>query len=393
MGYKQTFNPLSGTFDSVLDTDSPAFTGTPTVPTQTPLDNSTNIASTQYVDDAVAAGGGGGGGVPLWQALTNYTINEVIVELPQNKIYIAGATHTSSTDFITDLTLGGLWTEVSAGGITPWAAGIFYNFNDLMIYTNIIYICTNPHTSSGMSPALVNWTQISSAGDFVLKTGDTMTGDLSITDPLVGTSSLGYNGLNLSNVDATQVGDYSLGGISISINNPGLYNSSASFSPSGIILINDDLSAGNGNTINMTGSRISLSTSDTFGTYPAIPTQPQHVTTKSYVDSAVAAVAATPTSVAVPVLDVNWSSGRVFYKSVSADSTFTFSNYNGTVANGKVISLIIINTSGAAITVTFPSGIKVKSGFVLSVPAGQANVYTFIRANSITYASFVDGLV
>jgi len=228
---------------------------------------------------------------------------------------------------------------------------------------------------------------------YVKKSGDTMTGDLIITDPLVGTSSLGYNGLNLSNVDATQVGDYSLGGISISIANPGLYNSSALFSTSGIILTGEDLSTGNGNTINMTGSRISLSTSDTFGTYPAIPTQPQHVTTKSYVDSAVATVAATPTSVAVPALDVNWSSGRVFYKSVSADSTFTFSNYNGTVANGKVISLIIINTSGAAITVTFPSGIKVKSGFVLSVPAGQANVYTFIRANAITYASFVDGLV
>jgi hypothetical protein len=52
MGYIQTFNPLSGNFDSVLDTDSPAFTGTPTVPTQTAGDNSTKIASTAYVDSA-----------------------------------------------------------------------------------------------------------------------------------------------------------------------------------------------------------------------------------------------------------------------------------------------------------------------------------------------------
>lgn len=41
---------------------SPALTGNPTAPTQSPLDGSTKIATTEYVDDAVAAGGGGGGG-------------------------------------------------------------------------------------------------------------------------------------------------------------------------------------------------------------------------------------------------------------------------------------------------------------------------------------------
>lgn len=43
-------------------TASPAFTGSPTVPNQSPLDNSTKAANTHYVDAAVAAGGGGGGG-------------------------------------------------------------------------------------------------------------------------------------------------------------------------------------------------------------------------------------------------------------------------------------------------------------------------------------------
>jgi hypothetical protein len=40
---------------------SPALTGTPTAPTAAAADNSTKLATTAYVDTAVAAGGGGGG--------------------------------------------------------------------------------------------------------------------------------------------------------------------------------------------------------------------------------------------------------------------------------------------------------------------------------------------
>ena len=40
---------------------SPALTGSPTAPTQTQSDGSTKLATTAYVDTAVAAGGGGGG--------------------------------------------------------------------------------------------------------------------------------------------------------------------------------------------------------------------------------------------------------------------------------------------------------------------------------------------
>lgn len=45
---------------------SPAFTGTPTAPTQSPADNSTAIATTEYVDDAVAAAGGSS----VWGGIT-----------------------------------------------------------------------------------------------------------------------------------------------------------------------------------------------------------------------------------------------------------------------------------------------------------------------------------
>ena len=46
---------LDATDVGAAPTDSPAFTGTPTAPTQTPGDNSTRLATTAYAD---AAGGG-----------------------------------------------------------------------------------------------------------------------------------------------------------------------------------------------------------------------------------------------------------------------------------------------------------------------------------------------
>lgn len=53
---------LGAALDDKAPLASPALTGNPTVPTQSPGDNSTRAASTAYVDAAVAAGGGGGGG-------------------------------------------------------------------------------------------------------------------------------------------------------------------------------------------------------------------------------------------------------------------------------------------------------------------------------------------
>ena len=58
--------PVSTATQTQLDTKaplaSPALTGSPTAPTQSPGDDSTKIATTAYVEAAVAAGGGGGGG-------------------------------------------------------------------------------------------------------------------------------------------------------------------------------------------------------------------------------------------------------------------------------------------------------------------------------------------
>lgn len=93
-------------------------------------------------------------------------------------------------------------------------------------------------------------------------------------------------------------------------------------------------------------------------------------------------------AVSVPALDIDWAAGAVYHKSISANSTFTFSN----VSDGKIVSAIITNTSGSPVTLTLPTIIK-NAGFVYTVAANSTNVYTFVRANSNTYASFIDTMV
>jgi hypothetical protein len=58
---------------------SPAFTGSPTAPTQTAGDNSTKLATTAYVD---AAAGGGGGFVPISKTTVSGSPSAVDIELP-----------------------------------------------------------------------------------------------------------------------------------------------------------------------------------------------------------------------------------------------------------------------------------------------------------------------
>lgn len=93
-------------------------------------------------------------------------------------------------------------------------------------------------------------------------------------------------------------------------------------------------------------------------------------------------------SIAISVLNIDWSLGTVFYKDVAANSTFTFSN----LIDGKVISVVIRNTSVANITLTLPAGIFRDTTIDLVVEPSKENVYTFIRSNSKTYASFVSKL-
>jgi hypothetical protein len=69
-GGSAAWGSITGTLSDQTDLDaaldakaalaSPTFTGTPSGPTASPLTSNTQLATTEYVDDAVAAGGGGG---------------------------------------------------------------------------------------------------------------------------------------------------------------------------------------------------------------------------------------------------------------------------------------------------------------------------------------------
>lgn len=82
--------------------------------------------------------------------------------------------------------------------------------------------------------------------------------------------------------------------------------------------------------------------------------------------------------------DIDWSNGDTFYKLISSNTSFTFSN----VTNGKTIAVSIKNTGASDITLTFPSALT--SGILnLIVSPGKENIYTFVRSNNKTYVSVI----
>lgn len=83
-------------------------------------------------------------------------------------------------------------------------------------------------------------------------------------------------------------------------------------------------------------------------------------------------------------LNIDWASADVFYKDISANETYTFSN----VTNGKTIVVAINNTSGGTITVSFPTAL-VDSNFSGDISAGSESVFTFVSSNSKVYATSV----
>jgi hypothetical protein len=96
----------------------------------------------------------------------------------------------------------------------------------------------------------------------------------------------------------------------------------------------------------------------------------------------------TVTPISIPANNIDWNSSDMLFKDVSANTTFTFSN----VAEGKTISVAVTNTSGAQITITFPTGIFKVAG-ALTIGANEAAIYTFMRMNSKTYMTHTDKLV
>jgi hypothetical protein len=114
-------------------------------------------------------------------------------------------------------------------------------------------------------------------------------------------------------------------------------------------------------------------------------------TSSDFADAAAASVAAiaSATGTSISAFDIDWSNPNYcFYKTLSANATFTFSN----VIEGKTISVAITNTA-SNFTADWPAGIKWPSGAAPTLTVGaKTDVYTFVRINSITYGASVQNM-
>jgi len=139
-------------------------------------------------------------------------------------------------------------------------------------------------TISDFSEAVDNRTS-----NFVSKTGDVMSGTLSVSVPVAGTSNLGWQGVTAQSADFDQSADYTIDSMSIYLTDPGVSVTSTVILPNQLSVVNQDTVLGTTFSANIQSGRMTLASSDGMTTSPTIPSLPEEVTTKAYVDAAIAA--------------------------------------------------------------------------------------------------------
>lgn len=90
------------------------------------------------------------------------------------------------------------------------------------------------------------------------------------------------------------------------------------------------------------------------------------------------------TEAAISASDIDWATASHFYKTLAANSTFTFSN----LANGKQIVVVLTNTA-SNYTVTWPTVIWSGGPAPVQTTGAKSDIYTFIRINGIVYGSVI----
>ena len=91
-----------------------------------------------------------------------------------------------------------------------------------------------------------------------------------------------------------------------------------------------------------------------------------------------------PAQVDLTGTTINWLSGSMFYRDVTAATTFTFSNLTSAV--GKEIHVAIRNTSASIVTITWPTIVRA-TGFVSTVLANRETLFSFRYMNGKVYAT------
>lgn len=88
------------------------------------------------------------------------------------------------------------------------------------------------------------------------------------------------------------------------------------------------------------------------------------------------------TSQTPAALAVDWTTGNVFKKTISTNSTFTFANS----ADGQTIVVAITDSNSS--TVTWPT-VTWSGGTPPTQTASKTDIYTFIKIGSTIYGSVV----
>jgi hypothetical protein len=82
-----------------------------------------------------------GGGISVWQANTDYEVNDVVVD--DNLIWQCVVAHTSTSTFDESK-----WEEISGGGIFAWKSNKNYKVGIMVVYKYCMYMCKVAHTST-----------------------------------------------------------------------------------------------------------------------------------------------------------------------------------------------------------------------------------------------------
>jgi hypothetical protein len=98
-------------------------------------------------------------------------------------------------------------------------------------------------------------------------------------------------------------------------------------------------------------------------------------------------VAPTYTTATIPSLAIDWAAADIHYKTLAANSTFTFSN----AANGKQIVVALTNTA-SNYTVAWPTVAWTAATSPTQTVGAKTDIYTFIQINSVIYGSVVQNL-
>lgn len=81
--------------------------------------------------------------------------------------------------------------------------------------------------------------------------------------------------------------------------------------------------------------------------------------------------------------NIDWSTGTHFFKTIAANTVFTFSNSSDTE------TIVVAVTGDASHTVTWPVAVKWSGGTSPTQTLSKTDIYTFLQVNGTVYGSAV----